>query len=515
MAADPISDEVNVLLGNGDGSFRPAVPFPAGDRPTEVAVADLDGDGAQDLAVSNSAAPLFPPGVTVRQGNGDGSFGPETFFPVTGPGPRWLAVVDLDGDGVPDLVTVNSFGEDVSVLLGNGDGSFEAAVSYPVGSQPNSIAVADFDGNGAADVAVVAFNSGVGFRVNLLLGNGDGSLQAPLLVEAGPGALAAGDLDGDGVADLVATGSRNSGGLLDGEVNALLGNGDGSFQPAVGFPVEARGLAAVVVTDLDGDGAPDVVTGNSTDDVAVLLGNGDGSFGPAALYGVGLDPFRIAVADLDADRLPDVATADSRSRTVTVLLQLPDSLLRPEIDIRPGRKLPLVQPGSRRPLPVALLGAEDFEVLEVDVDTLAFGPEGATPLRFACKRRDVRRAKGDDDDEGDDEDDDCRATPFLEDVDRDGFLDLVSHYRSDETGLVTGDREACLAGALLDGTPFEGCGAVVTLPRCGLGFEVALLLPGLAWLRRRRGRLPAGRQEPARRSRAGCAASHRPAKSGD
>ncbi len=306
---------VNVMLGNGDGTFRPPQPYQVLTGPLGIASGDFNSDGALDLAVA-----CFQPrnqGVSVLMGNGDGTFQAQQPYQV-GTEPVAVAVGDFNADGAPDLAVVD-FAGPVIVLLNNGDGTFTAEQqTFPAGDEPMAIAVGDFNGDGILDLAIVGHFS----QVQVLLGNGDGTFQPAAAFNTGsfPFGIAVGDLNGDGILDLAVTN------IMDSSVSVLLGNGDGSFNTLppidIGVPI---GPAGIVIADLNGDGHADLAmsTGISNGDtVTVLLGNGDGTFQPLQRYPlpVGGEPAGLVTADFNGDGVPDLAAANFVQSAVAIFL---------------------------------------------------------------------------------------------------------------------------------------------------------------------------------------------------
>jgi hypothetical protein len=272
--ADLALNSGNILLGNGDGTFQSPgwyIPNPA--RWVAVAVGDFNGDGHLDLAFTN---PYTAGGLDVVLSNGDGTFRPTVSYTIEGY-PDSVAVADVNGDGIPDLITANSGDNSVSVLLGNGDGTFQRAVDYPTatGDGPQTVAVGDFNGDGQPDLAVTG-----GSGVSVLLGNGNGSFQAPVAYATGdsPRGLAVGDLNGDGIPDVVVGNYEYPDPNAD-TVSVLLGQGDGTFLPPMSYPAGIQ-VSAIALGDFNGAGRLDVavtnyVPGSHPGTVTALTNTGD------------------------------------------------------------------------------------------------------------------------------------------------------------------------------------------------------------------------------------------------
>src|SRR5439155_1476499 len=228
-------------------------------------------------------------------------------FATNGAGPRAITVGDVNGDGRPDLVVANQGSTqmpgNVSVLLGTGDGTFQAPQTFDGGMTPVAVSVADLNGDGRPDLAVANYGSidspAQPGNAAVLLGNGDGTFQAPQsFVTAGtrPCAVAVQDLNADGISDLAVA---NCGPY---RVAVLVGNGDGTFQPAMAFATGSSNPEHVAVGDFNRDGVLDLaVAGSGLNTVGILLGAGNGTFQAALVFATGSEPRSTAVGDFNRD----------------------------------------------------------------------------------------------------------------------------------------------------------------------------------------------------------------------
>ena len=282
-----------------------------------VAIADLNGDGVKDVVTANHSWDSTVGSVSVMLGNGVGGFSARTDL-ATDSGAWSVAVGDFNKDGKADLVTANYQSDNVSLLLGTGSGSFGATTDFPTGAGPMSVAVGDFNGDGKQDL--VTANADYDTEpnsVSVLLGNGDGGFGAKTDFTTGPApwSVAVGDFNKDGKQDLVTANSDF------GNVSVLLGNGSGGFGAKTDFPT-GTGCYSVAVGDFNGDGKQDLVTANYGDNasISVLLGDGDGTFGAALNHGIRRSPYSVAVGDLNGDGKLDIAASDWGAGGVYLLL---------------------------------------------------------------------------------------------------------------------------------------------------------------------------------------------------
>jgi hypothetical protein len=310
--------DLTILLGNGNGTFNqgPAVGI-AGQNVNNAVVADFNGDGNLDLAISLPDANE----VQVLLGNGDGTFNPLT--PISAPSVFVIATGDFNNDGKPDLVLVNPGGESITILLGNGNGTFRKRPPISISGGPQAIAVGDLNLDGNQDLAVVDYSTQT---LTILLGNGNGTFRkvaAQPATGVEPLSIAIGDFNGDDIPDL-AVSNQNYGYPNPGTVTVLLGNGKGEFKATPTSPQTGSIPDTILVADFNGDGKPDLLTSNAgSNTISLLPGKGHGAFGEAQNFPADADPLGAALGVFTSDGVPDVAVANNTTSSVTVLLTEP------------------------------------------------------------------------------------------------------------------------------------------------------------------------------------------------
>ncbi len=331
------SDDVSVLLGNGNGTFRSAVSFGVGKIPLALVAEDMDRDGVLDLVLALSGSNQ----VAVLKGDGKGLFQNVTTSQAAGNGTTFLAVQDLNGDGWSDVVAINSgrFGYyppfNVSVLMNDGKGHLQEPMEYEQerGKDlfPTGVFVDDLTGDGVDDLAVTwsqpSWSSANGL-VSILKNTGEGIFE--WFKDIKPGftlsAIQGADIDKNGLVDLAVTS------LYADTVRILLQHKPGEFRMLdpmkVGFaPV------GVEIQDMNQDNQLDLVVVNrDSNSLSLFVGDGTGMFTSVGHYGVGATPAAVVVHDFDQDSRPDFATASTNVDGVSVLLSGGGAIPLPSIN---------------------------------------------------------------------------------------------------------------------------------------------------------------------------------------
>lgn len=274
------------------------------DGPSDIVVADFNGDTKADVGVTGAAGSSV--GFFVYLGNGDGTFQGQKYTPVGSSGVSGPSVGKLNSDTIPDVVVVSN--GNVYVLLGNGDGTFAVQTPVAAGTGAQYSAIGDFDKNTKLDVAVTV--NGSSSAVAILLGDGAGHLTAaagsPFGVSGLPARVAVSEFNGDAIPDLAVA-------CNNGSANILIGNGDGSFQTKKTYAV-SDSPQDLVVGDFDGDTHPDLALMEyslntiTTPTLSVLLGNVDGTFQLEKKVKLSASTGSLAVGDFNLDGKLDVAT---------------------------------------------------------------------------------------------------------------------------------------------------------------------------------------------------------------
>ena len=290
------TNNLYILLNQGNGSFVVAHTYPLGFTPESTTTADVNKDGKLDLLLTVADPNTGALSLDVMLGNGDGTFAAPTRVLASIPSIlNQRGVADFNGDHVPDLAF--SAPQGLEVFLAKGDGTFGSPVVY-LSSSPSDVYTADFNGDGIVDVLMGS---------SVFLGKGDGTFQTAIALTAGCVAQSVGDVNGDGKADLVGSAPHQTPtGSQSYELDVCLSNGDGTFKalpPVGGFP---KFIGFPFIADINGDGKADLLElGGIGGGFGLLLGNGDGTF---AMGGIGftgfITPFQIK--DVNGDGRPDL-----------------------------------------------------------------------------------------------------------------------------------------------------------------------------------------------------------------
>lgn len=294
------------LAGSSSGVPAPPQFFPVGQYPAAVALADLNLDGKLDALASYYGSNAF----SVLMGNGQGGFAPRVDYTASTYVYR-MAVGRLNGDLYPDVAVVCETGDVVSVLLNSGTGTLLPRTDYVTHDSPEAVAIGDLDRDGINDLVVAC----VGYpgRMSVLRGLGAGNFAPKVNYASGAGTyeVVLGDMNGDTRLDAVV------GNVIGPKI--YYGDGLGGFSSSLQLTV--FGVQSLEVDDYNRDGFMDLaVTYDAGAWVSVLFGHGDGTFTDRIDYGCGTYPFDMCIGDVNGDGWPDLVTGNYDSHSVSILM---------------------------------------------------------------------------------------------------------------------------------------------------------------------------------------------------
>lgn len=301
--------------GFGTGTLVENAGFP----PKDIAVGDVNRDGAADLVTfdrGNSVVKVF-----LSDGQGNFPSGNMRYYQAgttTGTQPT---LVDVNRDGALDIVLPQQSGSSVGVFLNNGNGTFQNRVGYSCGTAVNQVAIGDFNRDGSPDIALAEYTSTGYDSVRTLLNNGNGTfrqgslfrLTNQYMYDFNCVSITAGDVNNDGKMDVAVN-------IADKKTIAILyGNGDGSLRAGTNISVTDARLQDIKLQDINRDGRVDLLFAKaSLNKMTVGLGNGAGGFSFRD-YSVGATPVSFDVGDVNRDGVLDIITSNQAGDSVSLL----------------------------------------------------------------------------------------------------------------------------------------------------------------------------------------------------
>lgn len=417
------------LPSNGDGTFGSKSEVSI-DRADGVAIADFDNDGDLDFVMSDATGNR----IVLYRNDGGGTFIPISIVSVITNFFSQFRSADFNSDGNIDFTGSTLWNAQPRVYINQGNNTFSSIDldnSWLDGSV-HGVATGDFNRDGIQDIAYLGLYDSTTGKVGLYVGNGNGTFQPAevvidlLAVKSGVGGgtscMVGGDFDSDRNSDLLIGCSYL--GSSRGLVYFFKGDGNGGFAYIVGSEVDGAtfdindgtsiGQGALASFDFDKDGALDIVSVNwNGGDLFFHKGNGDGTFNPRTI--------------IESDTVTDSIGIAAPPR-----IELPSEI---SIDIKPGSFPNSINLKNRGVIPVAIINDGSIDLSTINISSIRFGPNRAVQVHFS-----------------------------YEDVESDGDLDLILHFRTQDTGIKNGDIEAALTARLIDGRIIAGSDSLRTVP---------------------------------------------------